>query len=131
MTPLPTALAELLCDPDGKRAEACMLSVIHDLERSGIKPRQIGLAFSRVMLGFCAEQGREPSKFGWANSVLKDTGDLLENRAHAARRRWVRKFMSKTGRLYKDASYAIEIEIPAVKDALDARLNILESQGQA
>ena len=131
MTKLPPALAELLCDPDGKRAEECLLAVLADLERSGIKQRAISHALSRVLLGFCAEHGKQPGNFGWANDVLSDAGKVLNARAVRARRAWVRKFMAKTGRLYREASYEIEIELPEVRQALDARLSALDTQGQA
>ncbi len=131
MNKLPQALAELLCDPDGKRAEECLLAVLADLERSGLRQRAIANALSRVLLGFCAEHGKHPGNFGWANDVLDEAGKVLNAKAARTRRAWVRKFMAKTGRLYREASFEIEIELPEVRQALDARLSALDMQGQA
>lgn len=131
MSNLPPALLELLGDPDGKRAEACILSVIADLERAGIKQCAIARALARVLLGFCAENGKQSDKFGWANETLFNTGEALRTRALLARRAWVRRFMKRTGRLYVDASVCIELELPEVREALDARLTALDAQGRA
>ena len=132
MTNLPPVMLELLGDPDGKRAEECLLALIADLEKSGLKKRAIARAMARVLLGFCAENGRKVGNFGWASSVLSSTGEALEKRVWQARRRWVKRFMTRTGRLYRDASLMVEIDDShSVVEAVNARLGTLHAQGQA
>jgi hypothetical protein len=132
MSKIPEAMLELLgADADGKRAEQCLFAVIRALEEAGIRDRAIGRAVGRVTLGFCSELGRKEGNFGWANDVLSTVGEALERRADAAHRRWVRRFMKETGRLYREASCCLDLEIPAVDRAIDGRLQSLDTQGQA
>jgi len=131
MNKLPQALIELMGDPDGKRAEDCLLAVVAELERAGIKERAIAKALSRVLLGFCVDKGRHAAHFGWVDDMLEGAGKRLQAKAFSMRRRWVRKFMARTARLYRDARFEVHVEPPAIKQALDARLGSLDTQGQA
>ena len=131
MNKLPDSMLELLFDPDGKRAEDCIAAVVRQLEDAGLKERAIGRALGRVLLGFCSELGSKPENFGWAHDVLCTVGDGLERQAANARRRWVKRFMKKTGRLYRLASPCLDLELPAVAEAIEGRLRSLDTQGQA
>lgn len=131
MIPLPPALHELLNDPEGKRAEACIVSVVLDLERAGIKPKAVAKALSRVLLAFCLEKGKDTAHFGWAFDCLAKTGKVFETKAEDVRRLWVQRFLQKTGRLYREACLEIEIITPPPEQLAEQHLRAINPQGSA
>jgi hypothetical protein len=131
MTTLPSALMELIADPQGKRAEESILSVVVDLERAGVPPKAVAKAMARVFLSFCMDKGAVSGNFGWASDCLNELGRTFERRAARSRRLWVRNFLHKTGRLYQDAWTEIEVATPPLEKIVEDRLRSINPQGSA
>jgi hypothetical protein len=131
MTPLPSALIELIADPQCKRAEESILSVVVDLERAGVPPKAIAKAMARVFLSFCMDKGAISGNFGWASDCLDELGRAFQRRAAHSRRIWVRNFLRKTGRLYQEACTEIEVATPPPEKIVENRLRSINPQGSA
>ncbi|MFK4445214.1 hypothetical protein ABH944_005440 [Caballeronia udeis] len=131
MTQLPRALTELIPDPQGKRAEEAILSVVVGLEREGVPPKTIAKAMARVLLSFCVRQGSIKGSFGWVSECLDALGRALEWQAEKNRRAWVRRFLQKTGRLYRDAWTEIEIASPPPDKIAEDQLRTTNPHGSA
>ncbi|WP_236181500.1 hypothetical protein [Pseudomonas sputi] len=72
---LPTALHELLSDPDTAWVEQQLLAHIRGLERQGLPPRTIARALARVLFAFCKDQySRSIGSRLWIKKFLQQTG---------------------------------------------------------
>jgi hypothetical protein len=72
---LPTALHELLSDPDIAWVEQQLMAHVSGLERQGLPPRTIARAMARVLFAFCKD--RYDQSIGsrlWIKKFLQQTG---------------------------------------------------------
>ncbi|MFK4445215.1 hypothetical protein ABH944_005439 [Caballeronia udeis] len=131
MTPLPPPLIELIADPQGKRAEDAILSLVVDLEREGVSPMAIAKAMGRVLFSFCVRQGSIRGNFDWAWDCINGLGHALERQAEQSKRLWVRRFLRKTGRMYRDVHIDIDVTPPSPDKIARDRLRSINPQGSA
>ena len=121
----------LRSDTEGEKIEAQLREFIVDLERQGAQPKCIATALSRVLLGFCAEHGRDAQHFAFAITTLGVVADLMQHQTKAARRVWVKRFLTHTQRLYHDARFRLDFDSRRPPSLPPFAVDISTPQGQA
>ena len=105
----PPALQDLFSDTETKVVKDQFVTLLRELETTGKRPQHIASALSQVLIGYCATKSELPDQWYWAHDCLYKTGLALETKALQVRRTRVRKFLRKTGRLFRESSLECDI----------------------
>jgi hypothetical protein len=104
------ALFMLRSDGECPEAEDRLRQLLVQMERDGIPPRQIASAQARILLGFCAEQGRHDEHTAWALFFLGAVASLMEWQRRKHYRSWVQLFLKQAHQLYETARFQIKAD---------------------
>ena len=135
MAGLPPALHQLIIDPDGKKSDACITTVLNELKQAGIGQKALIKALSRALSRFCFGCAPFGRNFEWTYTRLKEAATALKAHAQTTNRLWAWRFFKNTGALYEkvilDVLSVPHASTPTEEDIAANQLKHADVQGMA